>query len=189
MEMLLGGRWLTGFGCSIAALSAKLYVAEITPASSRGRYMGVLNSFYYVGQILATGVAIPLGLVPTEYSWRTCLYLQCGPAVINALFVLFISESPRWLYARGQRDEALAILAKFHSKDNDIDSPIVRLEIQEIELVISQEGGDRQFWNFKRVFDSPSNRYRFALCAMISVWGQLAGNGMITCKSGLSICH
>jgi len=45
--MLLGGRWLTGFGCSTAALSAKTYLAEITSPKSRGRYMGVLNSFYY----------------------------------------------------------------------------------------------------------------------------------------------
>lgn len=47
MGMLLGGRWLTGFGCSTAALSAKTYIAEITSPRSRGRYMGVLNSFYY----------------------------------------------------------------------------------------------------------------------------------------------
>lgn len=104
-----------------------------------------------------------------------------GPAVINCLFVLFIAESPRWLYSRGRRDEAIRILAKYHSKNGDPDSPVVKLEIQEIETSISLTGGDKQFWNFKKVFDSPSNRYRFGLCAMISCWGQLAGNGMITC--------
>lgn len=35
--MLLGGRWLTGFGASTAALSAKTYMAEITSPKSRGR--------------------------------------------------------------------------------------------------------------------------------------------------------
>jgi len=180
MEMLLGGRWLTGFGCSIAAMSAKIYMAEITPAHSRGRYMGVLNSFYYVGQILATGAAIPLGRLMSEYSWRTCLYLQCGPAVINCAFVLFISESPRWLFARGKREQALDILARFHSKTGDINSPVIRLEMQEIEVAISIQGGDRKFWDFKRIFATSSDRYRFGLCAMISCWGQLAGNGMIT---------
>lgn len=142
--------------------------------------MGVLNSFYYVGQILATGVSIPLGLLASEYSWRTCLYLQLGPAVINCAGVLFIEESPRWLYARGHRDRAAAILAKYHSKTGDVESPVIKLEMQEIEAAISMEGGDRQFWNFAKVFNSPGNRYRFGLCAMISVWGQLAGNGLIT---------
>lgn len=74
MSMFLGGRWLTGksalgpvieirahgpgFGCSAASMSAKLYIAEIAPPRSRGAWMGVLNSFYYVGQILASGVAV-----------------------------------------------------------------------------------------------------------------------------------
>ena len=101
--------------------------------------------------------------------------------MINCIFVLFIVESPRWLYAQGRRDEAIAIFAKYHSRDGSIDSPVVKLEMQEIETSISLTGGDKQFWNFKKVFDSRSNRYRFGLCAMISCWGQLAGNGMITC--------
>lgn len=164
--------------------------------------MGILNSFYYgmsfslplpreiplmmiVGQILATGVAIPLGRLTTDYSWRTCMYLQAGPAIINVIGVLFIKESPRWLYARGKREEAIAILAKYHSKTGDIDSPVVKLEMQEIEAAISLEGGDREFWNFKRVFEGRGNRYRFGLCAMISCWGQLSGNGLITCESSI----
>jgi hypothetical protein len=54
--------------------------------------------------------------------------------------------------------------------------------MQEIEAAISLEGGDRQFWNFKKVFGTRADRYRFGLCLMISVWGQLAGNSLITCK-------
>lgn len=113
------------------------------------------------------------------------MYLQMGPAIVNLAGVFFICESPRWLYARGHRDRAIDILAKYHSATGSIDSPVVKLEMQEIEAVISLEGGDRQFWNFKKVFDSPGNRYRFGLAAMISVWGQLAGNGLITCMSYL----
>ena len=135
-----------------------------------------------VGQILATGVAIPLGRLKTEWSWRTCLYLQCAPAVINVAFILFIYESPRWLYARDRKDEAIDILARYHSKTGDRDSPLIKLQILEIEEGISVDGADRRFWDFRALFNSPSNRYRFGLCAMISCWGQLAGNGMITCK-------
>jgi len=142
-----------------------------------------------VGQILATGVAIPLGRLTTDASWRTCLYLQCAPAVINVAFILFIYESPRWLYARGRKDEAIAVLARYHSKTGDVDSPIIRLQILEIEDSISVDGGDRRFWDFRCLFNSRSNRYRFGLCAMISCWGQLAGNGMITCTSPTAFRH
>jgi len=142
-----------------------------------------------VGQILATGVAIPLGRLTTDASWRTCLYLQCAPAVINVAFILFIYESPRWLYARGRKDEAIAVLARYHSKTGDVESPIIRLQILEIEDSISVDGGDRRFWDFRCLFNSRSNRYRFGLCAMISCWGQLAGNGMITCTSPTAFRH
>jgi hypothetical protein len=120
-----------------------------------------------VGQILATGVAIPLGRLTTDASWRTCLYLQCAPAVINVAFILFICESPRWLYARGRKDEAIAILARYHSASGDVNSPVIRLQVAEIEESISIDGGDRRFWDFRCLFNSPSNRYRFGLCAMV----------------------
>ena len=146
-------------------------VSEVFPTMSN----------FAVGQILATGVAIPLGKLTSDASWRTCLYLQCAPAVINVAFILFICESPRWLYARGRKEEAIAVLARHHSATGDVNSPLIQLQVMEIEESISLDGGDRRFWDFRCLFNSRSNRYRFGLCAMISCWGQLAGNGMITC--------
>lgn len=99
------------------------------------------------------------------------------------LFILFCWESPRWLYARGRHDEARRVLAEFHSRDGDINSPLVNLEIAEFEENISMEGADREFWNFKALFRDFGSRYRFGLCFMVSVWGQLSGNGLVTCTS------
>jgi hypothetical protein len=73
-----------------ASNAGKSYMAEITNPEHRGRYMGLyvgaavfhtgldpdrsshlhsLNSFYYVGQILASGISIPTGQLKSEYSW------------------------------------------------------------------------------------------------------------------------
>ena len=108
------------------------------------------------------------------------MYLQCGPAGINMIFILFLAESPRWLYARGKKDQARAVLAKFHSKTGDPYSPLIDLEIHEFEQNIDLAGTDREFWNFKTLFNTFGARYRFGLCALVSVWGQLSGNGLIT---------
>jgi MFS family permease len=43
--MFVVGRIITGMGCTTAATSAKSYLAEITSPASRGRWMGLLNSF------------------------------------------------------------------------------------------------------------------------------------------------
>ena len=99
------------------------------------------------------------------------------------LFILFCWESPRWLYARGRKEEARRVLAEFHTRDGDIHSPIVEIEIAEFEENISLEGGDKRFWDFKCLFKDFGSRYRFGLCVLVSIWGQLSGNGLVTCES------
>ena len=51
-SMLLGGRFLTGFGSGIANTASKAFVAEMASPTTRGRWVGLLNSFYYVREIL-----------------------------------------------------------------------------------------------------------------------------------------
>lgn len=100
--------------------------------------------------------------------------------MINVAFVLLLPESPRWLYARGKGAEAVRLLARLHSRDNNIDSPLVRLELAEIEESISLQGADKRWWDFRPVFATRSARYRFGLGIIVAVWGQLSGNGLIT---------
>ena len=198
LGMFIGGRFLTGFGSSWAAVSARSYMVEITPAKTRGRWLGLLNSFYYVGQILASGLTIPFGRGSSEWAWRAPILLQGAPAVINILFgksslnrciltvpVLLLPESPRWLYAHGQPQKAVEVLAYFHSRDMDVNSPIVQYEIAEIEAKISMEGGDKRWWDFKQVFNTRADRYRWGIGALEQVGQTWAGNGLITCPFAL----
>ncbi|EJU06504.1 general substrate transporter [Dacryopinax primogenitus] len=180
MSMFMAGRFLTGFGCTFAATSAKSYLAEITSPSSRGRFMGLLNSFYYVGQIVASGIAVPTGRYNNDYSWRAPLFVQGIPAILNVAFVMFLPESPRWLYSRGHTDRAARILADLHSKERDVNSPLIQLELREIEEVISLNDATKHWWDFRPLFFTAASRYRIYLCIMVSVWGQLSGNGLIT---------
>ncbi|BEI95952.1 hypothetical protein CcaverHIS631_0109010 [Cutaneotrichosporon cavernicola] len=180
MGMLLAGRFLVGMGCSAAAAAGKSYLSEITSPWNRGRYMGLQNSFYYVGQLLASGIAIPMGRMATDWSWRVPMILQCMLAVINIAFVLFLPESPRWLFSRGHEEEAIKILAKLHSQDNDVNSPLVQMEVSEFRDSIALDGADQRWWDFRPLFNSHSGRYRFGMCVIVSCWGQLSGNGLIT---------
>jgi MFS family permease len=43
MGMFLGGRFLTGLGCTMAAIASKTYMAEITSPKTRGFWLGLLN--------------------------------------------------------------------------------------------------------------------------------------------------
>lgn len=82
-------------------------------------------------------------------------------------------ESPRWLYANGRKDEARAILAKLHSATNDPYSPVVEIEMEEIEEKTSLDGTDKRFWDFRSLFTTASDRYRTYMVIMIGAFGQL----------------
>ncbi|KAF8194163.1 general substrate transporter [Pholiota molesta] len=172
--MFLGGRFLTGVGSACAGASAKSYLAEIAPAHSRGAYLGFLNSFYYVGQMTATGMMVSTGRWKNDLSWRLPLYIQVVPAALNVLFIFLCPESV------GKSDEARKTLARFHSSTNDVHSPLVELEMREIQEKIEVDGADKRWWDFRPLFKNRADRYRMYMVILIGSFGQLSGNGLIT---------
>ncbi|PBK74737.1 general substrate transporter [Armillaria solidipes] len=180
MNMFLVGRWLTGTGCACAGAAAKSYLAEISPAKYRGAYIGFLNSFYYIGQMAASGMMVSTGNYASDYSWRLPLYIQVIPAALNFFFIYFCPESPRWLHSVGRGHEARHILAKYHSATGDHNSPLIDLEMREIEEKIEIDGQDKRWWDFRPLFATRADRYRAYMVILIGTFGQLSGNGMIT---------
>ncbi|KAF7422604.1 hypothetical protein PC9H_010760 [Pleurotus ostreatus] len=178
--MFLGGRYLTGLGSTCAGASAKSFLAELAPPHSRGAYLGFLNSFFYVGQISATGMMVATGRFDSDWSWRLPLYIQVVPAALNVIFVFFCPESPRWLYSVGKEAQARRILARFHSSTGDPNSPLVSLEMEEIEEKLVVGGSDKHWWDFRPLFRTRADRYRAYMVILIGSFGQLSGNGLIT---------
>jgi len=179
--VFIAGRFLTGLGSSCAGASAKSYLGELAPPQHRGLFLGFLNSFYYIGQMAATGMMVATGKWSnSEYSWRLPLYIQTVPAGLNVIFVFLCPESPRWLYSVGRADSARAILARLHSSTGDINSPIINLEMDEIAERVEIDGADKRFWDFRPLFRSAADRYRTGMVTLIGSFGQLSGNGLIT---------
>ncbi|KAJ7600522.1 hypothetical protein C8J56DRAFT_1156876, partial [Mycena floridula] len=186
--MFLIGRWLTGIGSGCAGTSAKSYLAEIVPPQSRGAFMGFLNSFYYVGQMTASGMMVATGRWDNDLSWRLPLYVQFSLA-LNRMW-LFVKQNlnsnhpcrPRWLYSIGKKTEARKILANLHSADGDPDakSPLINLEMEEIEEKIALGGASKKWWDFRPLFRTRADRYRAYMVILIGAFGQLSGNGLIT---------
>eukprot|EP00753_Platysulcus_tardus_P013280 PLAT3653.1.p1 GENE.PLAT3653.1~~PLAT3653.1.p1 ORF type:complete len:549 (-),score=-167.96 PLAT3653.1:152-1735(-) len=179
-SMFIGGRFLTGMGSACANSAAKSYLGEITPPQTRGLFLGFLNSFYYVGQMTATGMMVATGKYRSEWAWRLPLFVQIVPAALNVIFVFLVPESPRWLYSQDKKERAIKILARLHSRTGDVKSPLVQLEVEELEEKIQLDGSDKRWWDFRPLFRSSADRYRSGMVILMGTFGQLSGNGLIT---------
>jgi hypothetical protein len=61
------------------------------------------------------------------------------------LYSMLIVIRPRWLCANGRADEARRILARLHSSTGDLHSPLIDLEMAEIEEHVRRDGADSAF--------------------------------------------
>ena len=62
-----------------------------------------------------------------DHAWRSIFWVSLPPGIVFVLGSLFVTESPRWLFRRGQKDRAQAALLKSRSPEQ------AALELEEME--------------------------------------------------------
>ncbi|KAJ7167550.1 general substrate transporter [Mycena filopes] len=177
---LFFGRFAIGFGSTLNVSAAPVYVVEIAPPQWRGRLSGLFNTFTFVGGVICSGLVIATGRINSSVSWRLPFAVQFVPTIILAVGVLFIPESPRWLMSVGKKEEARAVLTKYHG-NGDANAPLVLLEWRELEASIKTGGAEkgwRDFFDYSELFNSRGARYRTFLTAWMAICCQLSGSGL-----------
>jgi MFS family permease len=79
----MGGEWTTG-----AAL-----IAETWPAEHRGKALGVMQSTYAIGEMVAAGV---VGLMLPRYGWRPVFFVGILPALVAVWIQRRVPEPEIW---------------------------------------------------------------------------------------------
>jgi MFS family permease len=137
---------------------------------------GMYNNFWWLGNIIAgwTTYGTEKHFPNSEWAWRTPTLVQCFMPAIVMGAILFFPESPRWLLMKDRREEAIAILAKYHG-EGDVNSPLVTLQVQEITQDFSETRNDNPWWDFRELFNSRSARYRLYMVIAMAFFGQWSG--------------
>jgi len=108
-----------GFG-GITPVAGSL-MAELLPASHRGRFTALTQVFWVSGW--AVGAVAGWALAPA-LGWRSVLWLGLLGLLLVPVVLRTVPESPRFLLARGNRSEAEALVAEIKARhDVELELP------------------------------------------------------------------
>lgn len=119
-------RIIGGLGIGLASNLSPMYIAEISPASMRGRFVSINQLTIVIGILAAQIVNLLIARsVPEEATmdfirqswngqtgWRWMFWAETVPAVLFFLLMFMVPESPRWLVKYGRNAEAEETLTR-----------------------------------------------------------------------------
>ncbi len=114
---LAGWRFAQGIGVGAASVLSPMYIAEIAPASIRGKLVTTNQLTIILGILLATIVSYYFGDPNNVESWRWMFGAAAIPATIFFVALFVIPESPRWLVKAHFNDKAEKVLKKIGDND------------------------------------------------------------------------
>lgn len=145
---LFFGRLLQGISGGFIGVVVPLYLAECLTASSRGKGTGIFQWLLTLGIVAAALIGIYYSYRVEEVTrgataaavfafenqaWRRIFWMSLPPGVLFVIGSLFVAESPRWLFRRGQTEAALASLLRSRSTEQ------AHLELKEMEEAASEQ--------------------------------------------------
>jgi len=162
--VLLGSRFIGGLAIGGSSVIGPMYIAEIAPASKRGRLVGMFQFNIVFGILLAylsNFLVAQAGLGGEEWRWK--FGVAAVPAVAFVFALAGVPQSPRWLVKAGRVPEAREVLVR-------IGEPDPEAELREIQATIGAEEGRKSPPLFQRRFRKP-----VILAITIGMFNQLSG--------------
>jgi MFS transporter, SP family, solute carrier family 2 (myo-inositol transporter), member 13 len=124
---LFFGRLLQGISGGLIGIVVPLYLAECLSASHRGKGTGIFQWLLTLGIVAAAIIGIYYSyrveavariadsttlFIFKDRAWRRIFWVSLPPGILFVIGSLFVSESPRWLFLRGRKEQAHAALLR-----------------------------------------------------------------------------
>lgn len=130
-DMFVVYRIVGGVGIGLASALSPLYIAEVSPAEKRGRFVAINQLTIVIGvlaaQLVNLLIAEPVAAGATQQAiveswngqtgWRWMFGAELLPAVAFLLLLFIVPESPRWLMKAGKEVRARQMLERIGSPE------------------------------------------------------------------------
>lgn len=162
LTTLVIARIAGGIAVGAASTVAPMFISEVAPAKYRGSLVSMYQLFIVTGILVSYLINYMLHDIG-ENNWRWMFASGAVPSTVFLVMLLFVSETPRFLYLKGKKKEALVVLERIGGKT---------LAKQEMEEISKSINGDPV--SFKMLLD-PSLRKVLLVGFGLAVFIQLSG--------------
>jgi putative MFS transporter len=183
-------RLIAGLAVGIQLINNDSYISELTPRSSRGRYMAA--SFIFVLTAIPVAAFLAAGLVPIAPlgidGWRWVVGIGALSGFVVLLIQRGLPESPRWLEAHGRYEEADRVVSAIEAcieAERGHPLPKPAGDVPEIDAKTGR--WSEMFSSFYLPRTIIISLFQFA--QTIAVFGFTAFVPMLLVKQGFTIVH
>lgn len=176
-------RILGGIGIGLASNLSPMYIAEIAPASMRGKFVSLNQLTIVIGILLAQianwQIAEPVLPNATDAeilaswngqtAWRWMFWAETIPAGLFFFLMFLVPESPRWLAKNGNENKILAILSRVGGAE------YAKSEYENIRVSLKSETGKV---NFKDLY-APGMKKILLIGIVLAAFQQWCGINVI----------
>ncbi|GAM90593.1 hypothetical protein ANO11243_086380 [Dothideomycetidae sp. 11243] len=129
--LLVVGRLIAGFGVGFVSAINILYMSEVAPRKVRGAIVSCYQFAITIGLMLAAIVTNSVSGRNDTGAYRIPIGIQFAWAIILAVGLFLLPESPRYFVKKQRLDEAVKALARVRGQPADSD--FVQDELAEIQ--------------------------------------------------------
>ncbi|KFY43193.1 hypothetical protein V494_02067 [Pseudogymnoascus sp. VKM F-4513 (FW-928)] len=186
LPVMVVGRLIAGFGVGFISAIIILYMSEIAPKKVRGALVSGYQFCITIGILLANCVVYATQNRDDTGSYRIPIAVQFLWAIILAIGLFFLPESPRFFVKRGKLEKAAKALASVRGQP--IDSDYIQDELAEIianheyEMAVIPQTTYLQGWAncfHGSITNGASNLRRSILGIVLQMMQQLTGINFI----------